>query len=86
MGGAAGGGGATRPVGDIRESSPIADRAIADLVEENEEGVSKVLQKHGLHCVGCEASVGENVIEGCLIHGLSTREIRDVVDELEAVV
>jgi len=44
-----------------------------------------VLQKHGLHCVGCEASIGETIVEGCMIHGLSIREMEEVVDELETV-
>jgi CMP-N-acetylneuraminate monooxygenase len=79
------GGAASTVIEDIRESSPVAERAIADLVEEDRQTVPKVLQKHGLHCVGCHASIGENIVQGCLIHGFSTKRTREVVDELEAV-
>lgn len=71
---------------NIQESSSIADRAIADLIEEDQQKVPQVLQKHGLHCVGCYASIGENIVQGCMIHGFSPKQTEQLIDELEAVV
>lgn len=73
-------------VNNIIESSPIADRAIADLIEEGQQEVPRILQKHGLHCVGCHASIGENIVQGCLIHGFSTEQTKELISELEVVV
>jgi hybrid cluster-associated redox disulfide protein len=42
--------------------------------------VGPVLAQAGLHCVGCHASAGETIEQGCKAHGLTDKAIKDLVD------
>ncbi|MFA5763279.1 MAG: DUF1858 domain-containing protein [archaeon] len=41
--------------------------------------VGPILAQAGLHCVGCHASAGETIEQGCSAHGLSDKAIDDLV-------
>jgi len=73
-------------VTDIRERSKTANRSVANLVEEHPETVPNILRRHGLYCAGCSSSVGETIVEGCLIHGFSASHTKAVIDELEQAI
>ena len=57
--------------------------AIADIIEHGDENTIKILEKFGLYCAGCEASVGENLKDGCSLHGLSDEDTRNLMIELK---
>ncbi len=42
--------------------------------------VGPILAQAGLHCVGCHASAGETIKQGCSAHGLTDKAINDLVD------
>lgn len=54
---------------------------IADAVEINEKA-PEIFFKYGLHCVGCHVSLWETIEEGCQGHGMSDKDIDDMVEEL----
>lgn len=61
----------------------LCEMAIADLLEGHDQAVRDVFEEYGLYCVGCPASIGENVVEGARIHGLSDAQTESLVDALE---
>ena len=42
----------------------------------------EIFEKNGLFCVGCEASIGETIEEGCEIHGLDEKQRDKLILEL----
>lgn len=43
---------------------------------------SEVLSNSGIHCAGCWISGSETIEEGCLIHGMSQREIDLIIKKI----
>ena len=41
-----------------------------------------IFLKHGLHCVGCAMSRDESIEDGARAHGLSDKEITEMVSEI----
>lgn len=54
---------------------------INKIVQEKPEAVG-ILFDAGMMCIGCPMSVGESLEEGCKAHGMSDKEINDLVKEL----
>ena len=46
---------------------------------------TKIFEKYGLFCTGCEPGMGENVEEGCRLHGLSVQKTRELISELSSL-
>ncbi|MFA6048636.1 MAG: DUF1858 domain-containing protein [Candidatus Micrarchaeia archaeon] len=44
-----------------------------------------VMMKYGLHCIGCHVSAWETVEQGALGHGLSPKQLDDMVAEMNQV-
>ncbi len=44
-----------------------------------------VMLKYGLHCIGCHVSAWETVEQGALGHGLSPKQLDDMVKEMNDV-
>jgi len=40
------------------------------------------LEKFGLYCAACDASMGESIEEGCKIHGLEEEDTNKLIFEL----
>ncbi len=57
---------------------------IAELVNNYPEAV-EVLTAFGLHCVGCFASAFDTIDEGAEIHGMTTAEIEEMLEEVNKV-
>jgi len=45
-------------------------------------GAIMVLFKYGLHCIGCHVATYETVEQGAMAHGLSDKEITQMVEEM----
>lgn len=41
--------------------------------------IASVLSNAGLHCIGCHASGGETIEEGCVAHGINKNEVDDII-------
>jgi hybrid cluster-associated redox disulfide protein len=41
-----------------------------------------VMMNNGLHCIGCHVSLSESIAEGASAHGLSDKEIDDMVKQM----
>lgn len=57
------------------------DDNIASIVEEHPEMIG-IFMQYGLHCIGCHLSMFETIEEGALAHGLTNREIKKMIDEI----
>lgn len=42
----------------------------------------KILFEHGLHCIGCGMASMETLEQGCLAHGMSKKEIGELIEKL----
>ena len=62
------------------------DSSIADIIEKGGNQVIEIFEKNGLFCVGCEASMGETIGEGCEIHGLDEKQKDKLILELGEIV
>jgi hybrid cluster-associated redox disulfide protein len=47
---------------------------------------AEIMMDIGLHCLGCSASRFETVGQGCRGHGMSDKEINELVEKLNKVV
>ena len=56
--------------------------AIADLIEQGNEDTIEILEKFGLYCAGCESSIGENLRDGCSLHGLNENDTKRLMKKL----
>jgi CMP-N-acetylneuraminate monooxygenase len=59
--------------------------AIATLLEKGGKEVNALFEEFGLYCASCDASIGENLEEGCKMHGLtedSTHKLILKINEL----
>ena len=66
------------------KSIQISDKtSIADIIENGNKETIKILEKFGLYCAGCEASIGENMKDGCSIHGLTDDETHKLISEIK---
>jgi len=41
-----------------------------------------ILFEYGLHCIGCGLASMETLEQGCLAHGMSKKEIQEIIDRL----
>lgn len=57
--------------------------SIADTIEHGGFEVSKIFEKYGLPCAGCEISIGETVEDGCRLHGFSKEKTNELLTELK---
>ncbi|RLE38533.1 disulfide oxidoreductase [Candidatus Woesearchaeota archaeon] len=47
---------------------------------------AEVLIKHGLHCIGCHVAAVETIEQGCMAHGMTPKQIDEIVEEINSVV
>jgi hybrid cluster-associated redox disulfide protein len=56
--------------------------SIGEIINEKGEKAAKVLMEAGMGCVGCPMAQMESLEDGCKGHGLSDKEITEIVKEL----
>ena len=44
--------------------------------------VAAVMFEYGLHCIGCAVSTMESIEQGCSAHGLSDKQIDEMVEKI----
>lgn len=56
----------------------------SDVLKKKPESAS-VFFKYGMHCVGCAFAGGESIEQGAKAHGLSDRELKKLIEELNSI-
>lgn len=51
-------------------------------VMEKNPKATEILFEQGMHCIGCSMSSGETLEQGCLAHGMSKKEIEELIKKL----
>jgi CMP-N-acetylneuraminate monooxygenase len=67
---------------DLEFTRTTTDMSIADIIEKGGSTAAEIFEKYGLFCTGCETGMGENIEEGCKLHGISHKKTRELIDEL----
>jgi hydroxylamine reductase len=57
------------------------DITFAELLEKKPESMN-ILFEAGLHCIGCHMSAYETIEQGCLAHGMSKKEIDELIKKI----
>ena len=50
------------------------------------EKLAETLSKSGLHCLGCSMARSETLEDGVLAHGMSKKDVENLVKELNKVI
>lgn len=64
----------------------VGNVAIATILEKGGLKANKIFEKYGLFCASCDASIGENVDEGCKIHGIEKEKADKLKFELNQLI
>ena len=67
----------------INQSNSLGKMSIATMIEKGGEKMNIILEKYGLYCSGCLPSLGENLEDGCSIHGISSVEKEKLLLEVK---
>ncbi|MCW1948877.1 MAG: DUF1858 domain-containing protein [Candidatus Shapirobacteria bacterium] len=62
------------------------DIMIGDLVEKYPKLAKVLVEEYGFHCIGCMAAGMETLEEGASVHGMNSKEIKKMVDDLKSLV
>ena len=61
-----------------------ADMLIGDIIRSCPDSVG-IMLSYGLHCVGCHVGAFETLEQGALAHGMSKKDIKNIVDEINSL-
>lgn len=70
----------------VKIVGPINKKMIIGDVAEKYPKAVEVMFKFGLHCIGCHVSPFESIEQGSLAHGLSSKQIDEMVKEMNVKV
>jgi hybrid cluster-associated redox disulfide protein len=48
-------------------------------------GTAAIMMNRGLHCIGCHVAMWETIEEGSRAHGMSDKDIDDMIKEMNAL-
>lgn len=54
-------------------------------VAEKYPAVAGVLFEYGMHCIGCHINAYETIEQGCLAHGLTAKQIDEIVVKMNKI-
>ncbi|RME54261.1 DUF1858 domain-containing protein [Candidatus Woesearchaeota archaeon] len=57
------------------------DMLISEAIQRSPESI-EIMMKYGLHCVGCHVSAFESIEDGAKAHGMSDKEIDEMMKEI----
>ncbi len=70
-----------------KDNKPITRKSkLGKIVEDYPAAANLLMEKYGLHCVGCFAAIYETLEEGSRAHGMDDKEIDKMVDDLNKTV
>jgi len=59
---------------------------IWEIAEKYPKITDVLMEKYGLHCLGCSMSAVESLEEGAMAHGMEKKEIEEMVKDLNEIV
>ena len=59
---------------------------ISEIIEKYPELAETLVEKYGLHCIGCMAAAMESLEDGASAHGMNQREIDKMISELNGLI
>ncbi len=62
------------------------DIMIGDLVEKYPKLAEVLMEEYGFHCIGCMAAGMETLEEGATVHGMNSKDIKKMVEDLKILV
>lgn len=63
----------------MKDKKITKDVLIGELIEKYPVLGEKLMTEYGFHCVGCMAASGETLEQGAMVHGMSSKEINQMV-------
>jgi len=66
---------------NIVQKEITKDTKIIEIRYINPEAAEMLLDT-GFHCIGCPMSMAETIEEGCIVHGMSKRDMNALIKEL----
>ncbi|MFH1307623.1 MAG: DUF1858 domain-containing protein [archaeon] len=66
----------------ITKTKKISNKTKFSEILQEKPGAAEILMERGMHCIGCPMSMQETLEQGCKAHGMTDKEIKKVVDEL----
>ena len=57
------------------------DMLIGDLIQVD-DSIAPILMRAGMHCLGCPASQGESLEEGCMVDGIDCDTLVSQINEI----
>ena len=58
------------------------DMLIAQLAETYPQLVDVLIEDYGFHCIGCGMSQVESLEQGAAVHGMTNKEIKEMIKNL----
>ena len=58
------------------------DMLIADLMDQYPHLADVLVEQYSFHCIGCAAASMETLEDGAMVHGMSTAQIKDMIENL----
>lgn len=68
----------------MTEEKITGDMTLGEVVQKYPES-ALVMMKYGLHCVGCHIASWETVKQGAMAHGMSEKDLKKMLEELNQV-
>jgi hybrid cluster-associated redox disulfide protein len=59
---------------------------ISDIVENHPSLVEVMIEDYHFHCIGCFASHFENIEQGAMVHGMTSKEIAAMIKKLNKLI
>ncbi len=59
---------------------------ISEIVEKYPNLVEVMVEDYHFHCIGCFASQFENIEQGAMVHGMTPKEIDDMIKKLNKII
>jgi len=56
---------------------------IGELIAQYPQAAELLVEKYHFHCVGCMAAHEETLEEGAMVHGMTAKEIKSLIADLE---
>lgn len=66
----------------IKKTLITKDMLIAQLAEEYPALVDVLIEDYGFHCIGCGMSAVESLEQGAMVHGMTNKDIKVMIENL----
>jgi|GEM_PF-364072 len=65
-----------------KKESPVTGKMTFAEILENHPNSAEILFNSGMHCIGCGMAMYESLEDGCTTHGMSKKEIDELIKKL----